>query len=167
MPLDARIVGIAEMAVSDRAEDVLVTHSLGSCIGVTLYHPGVGVGGLLHAMLPLSSLDPGKAAAVPQMFTDTGVSALLQALFDLGATRRGMVAVAAGAASQLDDRDLFRIGQRNHTVLRKLLWRNGILLAAEDVGGSASRTMYLEMATGLTLVKVNGEIRALETMAEG
>ena len=43
-------------------------------------------------------------------------------------------------------------------VLRKLLWKNGILLAAEDVGGSFSRTMWLETATGRTRLKRQGSI---------
>ena len=47
----------------DRPDEVLVTYSLGSCIGLSLYDPVARVGGLLHAMLPLSSLDPVKAAA--------------------------------------------------------------------------------------------------------
>ena len=32
-----------------------------SCIGMTIYDPISHVGGLLHAMLPDSALDPGKA----------------------------------------------------------------------------------------------------------
>jgi chemotaxis protein CheD len=118
-------------------------------------------------MLPLASLDPLKARSSPQMFTDTGVAALLQGVFDKGATRRGLIATVAGAACQMDGRHMFRIGERNYTVLRRLLWKNGILIAGEDVGGSLPRTMYLEMATGRTLVKVDGRTRVLEMTTRG
>ena len=42
------IVGVADMKVSRDPRVILVTHSLGSCIGVAVYDPVVKVGGLLH-----------------------------------------------------------------------------------------------------------------------
>jgi chemotaxis protein CheD len=95
------------------------------------------------------------------MFTDTGIAVLLQSLFDLGATRKDLVANVAGASQTMDRQRLFRIGERNYTVLRKLLWKNEILIAAEDVGGTSSRTMYLEMATGRTFIKSDGQTHVL------
>lgn len=160
-PTREKIIGISEFAVSDSADDVLITYSLGSCVGLTLHDPFAGVGGMLHAMMPVSSMDPGRAERCPAMFTDTGVAALLQSLFDMGASRKNLVAKVAGAAVQMDQSGLFRIGERNHMVLRRVLWKNDILLAGEDVGGSVSRTLLLEVATGRTLVKCNGSLREL------
>ena len=54
-------VGVSNMKVSDDPEAVLVTYSLGSCIGIAIYDAVVRVGGLLHFMLPESSLDLNKA----------------------------------------------------------------------------------------------------------
>ena len=144
------------MVVSDRASDVLVTYSLGSCVGLAVYDPDAGVGGLIHCMLPLSRIDAVKAKANPLMFTDTGVQTLLKAVFDLGAQRKSLVAKVAGAASLLDDKGLFQIGKRNYTVLRKVLWKNNILISSEAVGGTAARTMYLHMDTGRTMLKSGG-----------
>lgn len=155
------VVGISEMHVTTDTSAVLVTYSLGSCIGLSLYDPSAEVGGLLHAMMPLSSADPGKASVKPAMYTDTGVTALLQALFDRGATRRTLVAKVAGGAASLDGPGLFRIGERNFMVLRKILWKNDILIAAEDVGGNSARTLVLEMTTGRTLVKSSAGIKEL------
>ena len=151
-----QIVGIAEMKVTNRREDVLVTHSLGSCVGVALYDPGACVGGLIHCMLPLSSIDPAKAAANPSMFVDTGVPALLQAVFNLGAERRRLIAIVAGAGKPLDQNGVFKIGERNYTVLRKVLWKNNILIAKEDVGGTMPRTMTLYMEDGRTTIRSRG-----------
>lgn len=150
------IVGISEMRISDDPGEVLVTYALGSCVGLTLYDPVTRTGGLLHSMLPLSKIDPAKAARNPQMFVDTGVSALLQALFDRGAQRKDLVAKVAGASNIMDANGVFNIGERNHTVLRKVLWKNDILVSGEDVGGSTPRTMYLRMDTGKTVLKVQG-----------
>jgi chemotaxis protein CheD len=44
-------------------------------------------------------------------------------------------------------------------MLRKLLWKNSILIASEDVGGSISRTLKLDVGTGrVTIKNRNGEV---------
>lgn len=150
-------VGISEMIVSDSPDDVIVTYSLGSCVGLALYDAEVRVGGLIHCMLPLSRIDPDKAKANPCMFTDTGVPALLQAVLDKGASRKRLVAKVAGAAAPLNDKSVFKIGERNYVVLRKVLWKNDILIAAESVGGTVARTMYLNVGNGRTSIKSGGK----------
>ncbi|GMV90334.1 MAG: chemotaxis protein CheD [Candidatus Hydrogenedentes bacterium] len=151
-----KTVGISEMLVSRQAEDVLVTYSLGSCVGVAVYDPEIQVGGLIHCMLPLSRLDPERAKRTPEMFTDTGVPALLKAVLDLGASRKRLVVRVAGGAAPLSDNGVFKIGERNYTVLRKVLWKNDILIAGESVGGTVARTMTLYMDTGRTTVRTGG-----------
>lgn len=150
-------VSVSEMQISNTPTDVLVTYSLGSCAGLSLYDPAAEVGGLIHCMLPLSKIDREKAKANPQMFVDTGVPDLLQNMFNLGAQRKRIIAKVAGCAQLLDEKKLFRIGERNYTVLRKVLWKNDILIAAEDIGGSIPRTMFLYMETGVTILKVRGQ----------
>jgi chemotaxis protein CheD len=157
-----QVVGISEMKVTTNKDDVLVTYSLGSCVGLTLWDPVAGVGGLLHSMLPLSKIDSAKADSRPYMFVDIGVPKMLQEIFDLGAQRSRLIAKVAGCASLLDDKRLFKIGERNYTVLRKILWKNSILISAEDVGGTTSRTMYLYMADGRTTIKSGGKETELE-----
>ena len=41
-------------------------------------------------------------------------------------------------------------------VLRKVLWKNNILIKAQDVGGTAPRTMQLRIDTGITTIKSQG-----------
>ncbi|MBD3241639.1 MAG: chemotaxis protein CheD [Chitinivibrionales bacterium] len=152
-----RHVGISEMRVSGNCNEVLVTYSLGSCVGLTLYDPKLRLGGLIHCMLPLASVDPEKARMQPGMFVDSGVTRLLQRMLDRGASRRRLIAKVAGGAAPLDERGHFRIGERNYATVRKLLWRNDILIDAEDVGGNAARSMYLHIADGRTLIRKNRE----------
>lgn len=150
------IVDIADARVSNHPDDVLVTYSLGSCVGVMVYDPEVRVGGMIHCMLPLSSVDPVKAGDKPFMFVDTGMMLFLKMLFDLGLSRSRAVIKVAGCSKILDNSNLFRIGERNYTVLRKLLWKNGLMIKSESVGGSVSRTVRLEMATGRCLLRSGG-----------
>jgi len=156
------IVGVADMKISDRRGDILITYALGSCLGIAIYDPEACVGGLLHVMLPLSTIDPEKATRNPFMFVDTGVPKLFIECYKAGAKKeRLQVKVAGGASSKTEGEDLFQIGRRNFIILRKLLWRNGVLLSSYDVGGTLSRTMSLEIGTGRVTVKADGITRVL------
>lgn len=150
-------IDISDMKLSNNRDDILVTYSLGSCAGLTLYDPVAGVGGMIHCMLPLSKIDPEKAKLKPHMFVDTGVAAMLGELYAMGAQRQNLIAKVAGAGSPLGKEETFRIGQRNYTILRKFLWKNNILIDKEDVGGSKARTLFLYMEDGKTTVKSEGK----------
>ncbi len=152
-----QIVGISEMIVSDSQSDTVVTYSLGSCVGISAYDPIAKVGGILHCMLPLSKIDKEKARIKPCMFTDTGVSIFLQELFNRGATRKNLIIKVAGCSSLLDEKGLFKIGERNYTVAKKVLWKNNLLVTTEDVKGQKSRTLSLFMDTGKTTIKSAGK----------
>lgn len=154
-----RVVGVSEMVISGDAEDTLVTYSLGSCVGVVLHDSNLGIGGLLHAMMPSSREDLERSKTEPARFADAGTLALLQGMFDLGARRKHMVATLVGAATQLDTSGFFRIGERNRVAVRRVLWKNGILVADEDVGGPIPRSVFLDVGTGRVVVKSAGKTR--------
>jgi chemotaxis protein CheD len=161
MAINPLIVDIADMKASDNPEAALITYSLGSCLGVSIYDPEVRVGGLAHFMLPLSTLDSEKAKTRPFMYVDIGMVLFLEQMFRMGARKERCIVKVAGGSQLLDTNDIFRIGQRNHTVLRKILWKNGMLLKGEDVGGALSRTMRLELSDGRVTIKAHGETREL------
>jgi chemotaxis protein CheD len=91
-----QIIGIADMKISKQPDDVLITYALGSCLGIAVYDAAAKVGGLLHVMLPLSSVSPAKAAENPLMFVDTGVPKLFKACYEAGAKKERMVVRVAG-----------------------------------------------------------------------
>jgi chemotaxis protein CheD len=144
------VVGIAEFKVSDDPEEVLVTHALGSCLGIVVWDPVARVGGLLHVMLPTSDNDPARAQTDPARFVDSGVPALFRACYALGARKERMITrVAGGAAMATEGRpDRFQIGKRNYLQLRSVLWKAGVLLSNQDVGGNVSRTVWFNVGSG-------------------
>ncbi len=150
------IVGISDIKISNASDDVIITYALGSCIGISVYDPVAKVGGLLHYMLPESTLDEKKAKDNPAMFADTGIPTLFKACYRLGAEKKRMIVKAAGGASILDDTNFFRIGQKNIMAMRKIFWKNNVMLASEDTGANHNRTVRLEMATGKTFVRSSG-----------
>ena len=154
------VVTVADLKVG-KAGDVLVTHALGSCLGLAAFDPVAKVGGLLHAMLPLSKINPEKAKANPYMFVDTGLPALFQQVYALGCRKSRLIVKVAGCGQPLGNNEVFRIGDRNFTVMKKFLWKNSILLDAKSVGGSSSRTVFFDVSTGEVLLSSNGERRPL------
>jgi chemotaxis protein CheD len=154
---DRVVVGVADLAVSKDPGKVIVTYALGSCIGVTVYDPVAKVGGMLHFMLPESTVSPEKAAANPAMFGDLGIPLLFQKVTEAGARRERLIVCAAGGAEVLADDGHFRIGNRNRTILRKIFWKQNLLLAADDTGGQHSRTMSLKLADGSIQIRAQGK----------
>ncbi len=151
------VVDIADFQVSNDPRVELVTYSLGSCIGVAIWDPEARVGGMIHYMLPESSLSQDKAKVNPAMFADTGIPKLLRSAYGLGAVKKRLVVKVAGGSSLLDDNGTFNIGKRNYLTLRKIFWKNGVLIESEHVGGSISRTLRLDVGTGRTTISTRGK----------
>jgi chemotaxis protein CheD len=150
-------VDISDLKVSNNPDVTLVTYSLGSCIGLAVWDPEVRVGGMLHYMLPDSSISQEKAKANPAMFADTGIPALFKACYKLGAQKQRMIVKVAGGAQLMDESGFFNIGKRNYAALRKMFWRNKVMVAAEDIGGMVNRTIRLNIGTGELIMKVSGK----------
>ena len=154
-----RVVGVADVKVSSDVSERLVTYALGSCLGVSVYDPFARVGGLLHVMLPTGSIDPEKMLQNPSMFVDSGVPALFKECYKFGARKERMIVKVAGGShtGSTDEDDKYQIGKRNLLALRRLLWKNGVMLHAQETGGvQISRTMWLDVGTGEVTLKVNG-----------
>ena len=150
------VVDISDAKVSTDQSNVLTTYSLGSCIGVALYDPVVKAGGLLHYQLPSSTIDKPKAEKFPFMFGDTGMAILVNKLVSLGAVKKRMMVKIAGGASMSTGPKGFDIGKRNYLAIRKVLWKHGMLIDGEDIGGTSPRNMYLNMSDGTVTVRSVG-----------
>lgn len=140
-------VHAGEMKLSDSPRDVLVAHSLGSCLGIAIHDPVLGISGLLHLLLPRPG-DNGTSNDNPYLYATTGIPRLFKAAYTMGARKENIVVKMAGGAMVLDERDSFDIGKRNCIIARKIFWKNGILISGEDVGGTMWRSLDLEVGSG-------------------
>jgi chemotaxis protein CheD len=155
------VVGMADCRIGDAPGQVLATYALGSCIGLAVHDATAGVGGLLHFMLPDSAIDLNRSRDNPWMFADTGIPMMLDQVFARGASKRRLTVRAAGGASMMDRENIFDIGRRNYLAMRKILWKAGVMVHGEAVGGVRSRTVRLEIGTGKFLIQEAGEVREL------
>ena len=151
------IVGVADMKVSKDPGSMLVTYSLGSCIGIAVYDAVAKVGGMLHFMLPESGIDRNKAEKKPFMFADTGIPKLFKSAYELGASKSRMRVVVAGGSQVLDQHGFFNIGKRNQMAVRKIFHRNSVVIDYSDVGGNANRTLRLSVKDGQAGLKASGQ----------
>ncbi|MBF0112980.1 MAG: chemotaxis protein CheD, partial [Desulfamplus sp.] len=108
------IVGVSDMKVSNDPNSDIITYSLGSCIGLVVFDPVVKVGGILHYMLPESSLDRDKADRNPYMFADSGIPMLFKETYKFNAIKKRMRVAVFGGSQILDQKGFFNIGKRNY-----------------------------------------------------
>ena len=154
-------VNMSDAKVSGNPADVLATYSLGSCIAVCLYDPTSRIGGMIHYQLPDSKIDAQRAAEKPLMFADTGMMLLINKLTSMGAIQKRMqVKIAGGAAMDIGPKG-FDVGKRNYLAIRKILWKQGMIIDGEDVGGQSPRNMYLNIETGDVTVRSRGLEKAI------
>lgn len=150
-------IGIADMKVA-RREGILITHALGSCIGITIYDPMIKLGALIHIMLPTAT---GAKSASVFRFADTGIRETLRKLGAFGGTKSRYVCKIAGGAQMFavsgGGGTLGNIGQRNIESVKKVLHEEGIRIAREDVGGNYARTMLMDVSTGEVKLRTIGK----------
>lgn len=156
--MNKRVVGVGDMIVSNDPNDLIVTYALGSCLGLVIYDPVAKVGGMLHAMLPDSSIHKKTEEPLnPHKFVNTGIPTLFKEAYKLGAQKKKIKVKMTGCSSILDDSNFFNIGKRNYAAARKLLWKNNVMIDAEHCDNSKSVTLTLEIETGKVTMRIQNK----------
>lgn len=151
-------VGISDMNIV-KAGKTIRTSGLGSCVGIVLYDEFKKIAGMVHIMLPDSSLDRSKKINEAK-YADTGIYTLMELLKAEGVRPMSLKAKIAGGAQmfQFGSNDTLRIGPRNIEAVKKELKRLSIPLTGEQTGGSKGRTIEFDPITAkLAIRSVNEE----------
>jgi chemotaxis protein CheD len=121
---------------------------LGSCVGVTLWHPRRRLGGMCHYLLPDRRRQPG--AALDARYGDEAIELLAQAIARTGARPNEFIAHLYGGADTMPDRTgvKLNIGERNIERGFSAIDQLGLQLEGVDVGDNVPRTVMLDLATG-------------------
>lgn len=151
------VVGLGDCRIASVPECALSTYALGSCLAVIVYDWRLRTGGLLHVMLPDSAIDRARAENNPWMYVDTGVPLLFRGLEERGSSKNRVRCCIAGGASMTAGSAHFEIGKRNYVALKKALARVGVFADREDVGGTESRSVRLDLHTGQIELKRGSE----------
>lgn len=150
-------VGMADLNIC-KSPDGITTLGLGSCVGVALRDPVTKIGGLLHAMLPDSTVVKNNTCV--EKFVDSGLDELVKRMVRAGANKARLEAKLAGGAQMFAfqrNSDLVKVGERNAEAARKKLRAMHIKLLAEDTGLNFGRTVIYYPETGEYVIKAVGK----------
>lgn len=140
-------------------QPTLVTTVLGSCLGVTIHAPKMGIGSICHAFLPDSLEGKRKREHEPQVcrYVDTALQNMLETMDKLGVPRRDLVVKMFGGSSGIALQGMkhssYDIGRRNIEAARRLLKFVRLPIQVEDVGGHLGRKLMFQTQTGEVWVK--------------
>ena len=127
---------------------------LGSCVAITLWHPGLRIGGMCHYLLPT---DPGKPRCRPPdpRYADEAMGLFLRDMkrtathpteYQVGLFGGGNMFMALERSWSVD------VGRRNAAAAHALLHQYGFIVTHEDLEGRVHRQILLDLRDGsLTL----------------
>jgi chemotaxis protein CheD len=138
----------------------LVTFQLQSCIALAMRVPRLRMAAMLRFALPDSAMDPDLAEREPWLFADTGIPLALRYLRELGASDREISIHAVGAAAVPGSGTLASVAKTNELAMRRILWKEGLLLDGDDIGGSLPRSVWFETRTGTVMVRIGNTATA-------
>lgn len=150
-------VGMADLNIC-HSPDAITTLGLGSCVGVALYDKSTKIAGLVHVMLPDSTLV--RQNQNRAKFADTGIDYLIELMQKAGAKRNMLTAKIAGGAQMFafnSNNEMLRVGERNVEAVKKKLKELGIAILAEDTGLNFGRTVEFYPETGDFIIKSVGK----------
>ncbi len=151
-------LGIGEFGIINKPGDTIKTHALGSCVAIVMLDPATRTVGMVHVALPESKVHQERAQKLPGYFADTAIPALLELMQSSGAAAnlRKVIVKMTGGANVMDKNNTFNIGKRNVLAIKKGLWGQRMGAVAEDVGGSISRTVSVNMDDGKVIITSPG-----------
>jgi putative nucleotidyltransferase with HDIG domain len=140
-----------------KRQGVILHADLGTCVGVAIWDRKVGVGGLIHLLLPEppSSENPWQ----PGIYASTGLPLFIERLCQDGVTKANLEACFAGGAlmGQASRVDLdLNIGGRTADIVETILTREKIPVRKSEIGGYFSCRLRLNLQTWETDIEPFG-----------
>lgn len=150
-------VGMAELKIA-RAPGKLAALGLGSCVAICVYDPEVKVGGIVHVMLPLSSMATDNQNRAK--FADTALPFLLEEMEKNGVKRERLDLKLVGGAEMFTHEiknERLKIGERNLQVIEDSCQKLGLKISDRCVGSNTGKSVTMDLESGMVQVKtLNG-----------
>ncbi len=140
-----------------RSKPLLLSASLGTCVGLALFDQKNRVGGLLHLLLEKPPLHGGSLQA--EKYATTGLPLFFEAMLAAGASPKNLKAWIAGGAlvGPLAKYDLeFDIGGRTTDQVVDFLTKKSIDVVQSETGGFFTCVLQLNMQTWECTIEPSG-----------
>lgn len=127
--------------------------TLGSCIAITMWHPGRQLGGMCHYMLPRRST--GRHAQLDGKYADEAIVLLEKEARRHGTSLDEYEIKLFGGGNMFPGRygSDDSVAQRNIRMAYELMRRFRLNVKAESLGGVGYRSVIFEIATGAVWVR--------------
>ncbi len=146
------VLGIGEYCVTSDKRNTIKTYSLGSCVALTMYCSTRKVCGMAHIALPTSANKEGENHP-PAYFADSAISLMLNEFcYNYGCRLESLQIGMFGGASSVRKNDVFKIGSKNIEKIKSILFNKNMMVGKEDLGGHYSRTVEIDVETGMVKV---------------
>lgn len=143
------VVGMGEYRLSDGEDDIIRTFALASCVAVTAYCPSKRVARMIHIVLPFP-LDNKARVERPAYFAETGVPLMIHSLCRrYGCRKEELMIQMFGGADSGNNNDIYKVGMRNVASAKQVLQDMGIRAEKEELYGNSSRTLTMDVKTGV------------------
>jgi len=119
-------------------DDVVIVTVLGSCVAACIRDRRTGCGGMNHFMLPGTG-DGSVPVSYAARYGVHAMEVIINALIRNGSRREDLEAKVFGGAAVLAGMDSQPVGRRNAEFVLKYLYRERILVAAQDLLGERPR----------------------------
>jgi chemotaxis protein CheD len=143
-----KIIGIGEMALSDKLGDSIKTFALASCVGIVVYSAFRRAGGMLHIALPAPLSNKEENGRVFYYASD-GIPILInQMCKQYGCVKSELMVSLYGGANSIRSNDVFDIGRKNLEYVRNIFKEMNLKFDDTETGKNISRTIELDIVTG-------------------
>jgi chemotaxis protein CheD len=148
-------VDAGSFVLSNRPDEEIATAvPVGSGVLVCLTSDSARLAALLHFAQPDSAKEPGAAAGQPARYADTGLALLFEETERLGAAASRCKVRLVGAATVAGQTGSDKVAKRNLLAARSALWRRGVFLDGEEVGGTRARRATVTVEGGQLIVEL-------------
>lgn len=134
--------------------DTRIRTLLGSCVAITMWHPGLLVGGMCHYMLPkhLGS----KRDSLDGRYADEAMELMLREIRNAGTWPNEYQVKLFGGGHMFSAHQAVRddhVGAKNVEMARILIKQHGFSSCAEHLGGVGHRNIFFDVWSGHVWVR--------------
>ena len=130
---------------TDAKNEIIVT-VLGSCVAACIRNPFTGFGGMNHFMLPESEECDWNGVTAALRYGNHAMETLINDVLASGCRRTDLEIKLFGGANLY--KGVNKVGQQNADFARTYLEREGLAIAAADLGGERARRIHYDPSTG-------------------
>lgn len=130
-------------------QDYVIRTDLGSCVALCLWDPVRKLGGMNHYLLPGKVTDLSENPSHGHYANQS----LLYEMIRCGASVHSLQGAIVGGGQLYPENDIYGIGESNAAVAEFVLDKYRIPMVFKRTGGSFSRSVELEVETGMIYVR--------------